>query len=130
VGMVSNPLLVSLFDAIPGPSASERWADLAARLNRIAGRHWTATYLQSAASGSVTATATMQAAAASLAASMDGSPGHLATAVERSVSSAPGNDVDGAYIMGLARACERCGSKFVGTVPWRRFCPSCHPPRL
>lgn len=121
--------LRALYDTLPGPTATARWETLAGRLNKIAGRHWTGTYCQSVANGTIPPTKTMRRAVAALAASYDGLPGHLATAVPASTFSAPDNDIAGAYVMGRAASCEKCGSKFVGSVPWRRFCPSCRPPR-
>ena len=66
-----------------------------------------------------------------LAARIEGAkaPGFILAARNAQVQTWQDNDLQGAFIMGAAKQCAfpGCSVMFVGTVPWRKYCPEHSP---
>ena len=66
-----------------------------------------------------------------LAARIDGAkaPAFLLAARSAQVQTWQDNDLQGAFIMGNAKQCahQGCSVMFVGSVPWRKYCPEHSP---
>ena len=66
-----------------------------------------------------------------LAARIEGAkaPSFLLAARNTQVQTWQDNDLQGAFVMGSAKQCAHpgCSIMFVGSVPWRKYCPECSP---
>ncbi len=56
-------------------------------------------------------------------------PAFLLASRKASVRTWEGNIIDGSFVMGRSVLCATpgCNATFVGTVPWRKYCPGCRP---
>ena len=111
---------------------------LAADLSELAGKRppWSWRYCRSVFKGDYPASKKMNAAMiAKLAELVDGTSRMQAASVEVRVFTAAdqAHRVAGSYVMGSAKQCPQCGARFVGNVPWRKYCleyPKCREYRL
>ena len=66
-----------------------------------------------------------------LAARIDGAspPAFILAARRADVQTWQDNDISGAFVMGAAKQCAfpGCSVRFVGSVPWRKYCPEHSP---
>ena len=107
----------------------KRYKRLADDLSKVAKKHppWSRRYILSVHNGTVGPSKALERAAFELGLFYDGLE-LIAGAYEVMVRSHD-ESIAGSYVMGSVRICPRCSARFVPSITWRRFCPSCSPPR-
>ena len=117
-----------LLEYLGGSDGKLPYKRLADDLSKVAKKHppWSRRYILSVHRGTVGASNKLERAVFQLGLFYDGLE-LIAGAYKVEVLSHD-ESIAGAYVMGAVKVCPKCSARFVPSIVWRKYCPSCSPP--